>query len=209
MNTDDEKKSDNLVASSFIRVHPCSSVANSLFFLRALRDSVVNRPMTDPLLSTLRKGVATPAMPLALTAQRKLDERRQRALARYYIAAGQTVDVSMGNANVIRQGDANAMSIAAFAHASTPPFVLNVAGPELLSVRALAPEFGRLLNKPVTITGTESGTALLNNGQLGHRLYGYPRVPLQQILHWTATWIQQGGQTLNKPTHFEARDGKF
>src|SRR6478672_9632881 len=44
--------------------------------------------MTDQLLSTLRRGVAIPAMPLALTSARKLDERRQRALARYYIAAG-------------------------------------------------------------------------------------------------------------------------
>src|SRR3954471_8064897 len=44
--------------------------------------------MTDQALSILRKGVAIPAMPLALTAQRKLDERRQRALVRYYIAAG-------------------------------------------------------------------------------------------------------------------------
>jgi nucleoside-diphosphate-sugar epimerase len=125
------------------------------------------------------------------------------------VAAGQPVDVSMGNANVIWQGDANAMTIAAFAHAAAPPFVLNVAGPELLSVRNIAEEFGRLLGKPATITGTETGTALLNNGQLGHRLYGYPRVPLQQILRWTAAWIQQGGQTLGKPTHFETRDGKF
>jgi dihydrodipicolinate synthase/N-acetylneuraminate lyase len=38
--------------------------------------------------STLQRGVAIPAMPLALNAQRKLDERRQRALCRYYIAAG-------------------------------------------------------------------------------------------------------------------------
>lgn len=38
--------------------------------------------------STLQEGTAIPAHPLALTAQRKLDERRQRALARYYIAAG-------------------------------------------------------------------------------------------------------------------------
>ena len=36
----------------------------------------------------LQRGVAVPASPLALTAQRKLDERRQRALWRYYIAAG-------------------------------------------------------------------------------------------------------------------------
>lgn len=38
--------------------------------------------------SALRAGLAIPAHPLALTAARKLDERRQRALARYYLAAG-------------------------------------------------------------------------------------------------------------------------
>jgi hypothetical protein len=36
----------------------------------------------------LRKGLVIPASPLALTAERKLDERRQRALWRYYFAAG-------------------------------------------------------------------------------------------------------------------------
>jgi dihydrodipicolinate synthase/N-acetylneuraminate lyase len=36
----------------------------------------------------LREGVAIPAHPLALTAARQLDERRQRALTRYYLAAG-------------------------------------------------------------------------------------------------------------------------
>jgi len=36
----------------------------------------------------LRSGVAIPAHPLALTAQRRLDERRQRALTRYYYDAG-------------------------------------------------------------------------------------------------------------------------
>src|ERR1700677_2194719 len=34
------------------------------------------------------RGVAIPAHPLALNSQRKLDERRQRALSRYYLAAG-------------------------------------------------------------------------------------------------------------------------
>ncbi len=42
----------------------------------------------DSAIAVLRQGVAIPAMPLALTAGRKLDERRQRALCRYYIAAG-------------------------------------------------------------------------------------------------------------------------
>ena len=43
----------------------------------------------DPAVRrTLEHGVVIPAHPLALTSQRKLDERRQRALTRYYAAAG-------------------------------------------------------------------------------------------------------------------------
>jgi hypothetical protein len=40
------------------------------------------------VLAALRRGVAIPAHPLALNAERKLDRRRQRALARYYLDAG-------------------------------------------------------------------------------------------------------------------------
>jgi len=42
----------------------------------------------QPVLEALRRGLVIPAHPLALTAERKLDERRQRALGRYYLAAG-------------------------------------------------------------------------------------------------------------------------
>src|ERR1700744_3224544 len=44
--------------------------------------------MNAEIRETLAKGTAIPAHPLALNASRKLDERRQRALSRYYIAAG-------------------------------------------------------------------------------------------------------------------------
>jgi dihydrodipicolinate synthase/N-acetylneuraminate lyase len=44
--------------------------------------------MNQKIRAMLDKGVAIPAHPLALNAARKLDERRQRALSRYYIAAG-------------------------------------------------------------------------------------------------------------------------
>jgi dihydrodipicolinate synthase/N-acetylneuraminate lyase len=47
--------------------------------------------MSDPKMSArehLRSGVVIPAHPLALTPSRKLDERRQRALSRYYLDAG-------------------------------------------------------------------------------------------------------------------------
>jgi hypothetical protein len=52
-------------------------------------------------------------------------------------------------------------------------------------------------------------TALLSNASLSHRLFGYPRVPLRQMIELTAGWLKQGGKTLNKPTHFQERNGKF
>ena len=48
-----------------------------------------NHPMPrEDALASLKRGVAIPAHPLALTREGKLDERRQRALTRYYLAAG-------------------------------------------------------------------------------------------------------------------------
>jgi dihydrodipicolinate synthase/N-acetylneuraminate lyase len=45
-------------------------------------------PLPAEIRTVLQRGVVLPAMPLALTPQRRLDERRQRALCRYYEAAG-------------------------------------------------------------------------------------------------------------------------
>jgi nucleoside-diphosphate-sugar epimerase len=125
------------------------------------------------------------------------------------VLAGEPVELGMGHLNAIWQADANAMALAAFGHVASPPFVLNVAGPETLSVRRVAEELGRLLGRPVRLEGAEAADALLSNGQLGHRLFGYPRVGPGQMIRWIADWLRRGGPTLGKPTHFEVRDGKF
>jgi nucleoside-diphosphate-sugar epimerase len=125
------------------------------------------------------------------------------------VREGRPVDLSMGYLNAIWQADANAMALASFGRVSTPPFVVNVAGPELLSVRSIAEQFGRLFGLPVSFQGTENADALLSNGQMGHRLFGPQRVSAEQMVHWIADWIGRGGETLGKPTHFEVRDGKF
>jgi nucleoside-diphosphate-sugar epimerase len=123
--------------------------------------------------------------------------------------AGEPVSLAMGYLNALWQGDANAMALCAFGHAGSPPFVVNLAGPETLSVRRVAEEFGRLLGRDVTFTGTEAPDALLSNGQLGHQLFGYPRVGPRQMMAWVADWVKRGGPTLDKPTHFESREGRF
>lgn len=123
--------------------------------------------------------------------------------------AGQAIDLAMGNFNVIWQGDANAQALQAFDHVASPPFVVNITGPELLSVRRIAEEFGRLFGKEVAFRGQEAGDALLSNAQQALGLFGYPRVGVQQMVSWVADWVRRGGPTLGKPTHFKTRDGKF
>jgi hypothetical protein len=121
----------------------------------------------------------------------------------------QPIDLAMGAFNAIWQGDANAAVLAAFDHLSVPPCVINVAGPEQLSVRSVALEFGRLLGKRVTLRGAEAADALLSNAQMSHRLFGYPRVAARQMLEWIADWVRRGGESLERPTHFQVRDGNF
>lgn len=121
----------------------------------------------------------------------------------------QPVDLDMGAFNAIWQADANAAVLQSFDHLATPPRVLNVAGPELLSVRRVAEDFGRLLGKRVTLRGHEAADALLSNAQLAHRLFGYPRIAARQMVEWIADWVRRGGETLDKPTHFQVRDGNF
>ncbi|HWE95137.1 MAG TPA: NAD-dependent epimerase/dehydratase family protein [Tepidisphaeraceae bacterium] len=119
------------------------------------------------------------------------------------------IDLTMGNLNAIWQADANAAAIRAFEHVASPPLVLNLTGPETLSIRTLCEELGRHLGKQPTFLGSESPSAYLNNAALCHDLFGYPTVGIRQLLAWTADWVNRGGDTLGKPTHFETRDGKF
>lgn len=48
----------------------------------------MSQPLPPAVKALLQRGTVIPALPLALTADRRLDERRQRALCRYYVAAG-------------------------------------------------------------------------------------------------------------------------
>ncbi len=125
------------------------------------------------------------------------------------VHAGIPIDLAMGNANVIWQGDANARVIRSFGLCQSPPRVLNITGPETMSIRWLATRLGELMDREPVFEGTESDTALLSNAAESHKLFGYPTVPLEQVVEWAAYWVLTDGATLNKPTHFEARDGKF
>lgn len=125
------------------------------------------------------------------------------------ILCGQPIEVSMGYLNTIWQGDANAMTLCAFDMLRTPPHVLNMTGPDVISQREVALRLAKALSRQAEIIGQESPTALLNNAHYAYQYWGAPQVTTDQLIEAVAAWTNSGGRLLGKPTHFEARDGKF
>jgi len=125
------------------------------------------------------------------------------------VAAGEPIDLRMGYVNAVWQGDAAALAIQCLPHAAVPPFIVNVTGPETLSVRDVALEVGRVLGREPVFAGREESDALLSNTSLARSLFGPPTVSAETLLAWTAEWVRAGGQTLGKATRFEEREGNF
>lgn len=125
------------------------------------------------------------------------------------VKEGRSIDVNMGLVNVIWQGDANEMAIRSLLLCGSPAVTLNITGPETVSVRWLAERFGEAFGVKPQFTGTEQRTALLSNASASHHLLGYPSVSLRQMMDWTVAWVNAGGDTLGKPTHFQQREGVF
>ena len=119
------------------------------------------------------------------------------------------INLTMGHVNVIWQGDANEFAIRSLLRCSYPAEILNVTGGKVLEVKELAFQIGNYLGKSPTFAGKPADTALLSNSGRALQIFGKPRVSIAQMCNWTATWIKSGGTQLNKPTHFQTRDGKF
>jgi len=119
------------------------------------------------------------------------------------------VNLLTGSVNVIWQSDANEMAIRSLLHCKSPSKILNITGPETVSVRWLAHEFGKHFGMEPQFINEEQPTALLSNAAESFRLFGYPQVTLKEMIAITANWLKSGGETINKPTHFQERKGQY
>ncbi|MCI0331867.1 MAG: NAD-dependent epimerase/dehydratase family protein [Planctomycetes bacterium] len=122
---------------------------------------------------------------------------------------GETVSLDMGYFNVIWQRDACDIILRSLAFTAVPPRIINVTGAERVSCRQVCEQFGELFGRKVHFDGMESPTALLSDARQAIQLFGRPTVTLDAMLTMTADWFNRGGETWNKPTHFQVRDGKF
>ena len=125
------------------------------------------------------------------------------------VFSGEAVDVTVPAFNVIWQRDANSYALRALELCAMPPRILNVTGPELLRTRETALWFARRFGRDARFTGTEGFTALLSDASSCFEQLGAPTVTAEQLFEMVAVWVESGGASLNKPTHFEVADGKF
>ncbi len=121
----------------------------------------------------------------------------------------QPVDLTMGYVNVIWQGDANEYALRALRYCQSPPKLMNITGTDTLKVQELALRFGELFGKNPVFENEPEPTALLSNAGEMARTFGEPQISPDQMIYWVAEWIKKGGPSLNKPTHFQERKGKF
>jgi len=119
------------------------------------------------------------------------------------------IDLRMGYANVIWQTDANRGIIQSFSLCSVPPAIINLTGPDIISVRETAEKFGKMFNKKPVFVNKEERTALLSDSSLFWKTFGGTDTDVDQMIKWIGNWLKKGNPTLNKPTHFETKNGRF
>ena len=122
---------------------------------------------------------------------------------------GKPVDVSVPAVNVLWQGDANSYALRSIALCESPARILNVTGPEAISVLRVATYFAQQFGKSLKLTSEPGRLALLNNAGACHAALGYPGVTANDLMSAVAAWVGSGGASLHKETKFQVTDGKF
>lgn len=125
------------------------------------------------------------------------------------ILKGEPISLSTPCFNFIWQGSANEIAIRGLLHAKAPANIMNVTGPETVSIKKAAIELGKFLGKEPIFEGEAGNDAYLNDASLAMETFGYPAVPVKTLIRWQAEYILDGGRTLDKPTHFEERKGSY
>ncbi|MHC4203714.1 MAG: NAD-dependent epimerase/dehydratase family protein [Planctomycetota bacterium] len=127
----------------------------------------------------------------------------------FKILNDEQIDLTMGAVNLIWQRDANDYIIRAITLAKSPPAILNVTGPETIPIHRLAEQIGKTLDKKPKFVSKEAPSALLSNASYCHNMFGLPQTTLEQMVTMITKWVVAGKMTLNKPTKYEIRNGKF
>lgn len=119
------------------------------------------------------------------------------------------LDITSSHANIIWQGDANESAIRCLLHCKSPVEILNVTGKEMIRLKTVAEKFGQSFGREPVFVGTESDECLLSNASKSIEWFGENLVTVDEMIDMVSDWVKNGGETIDKPTHFQERKGNF
>ena len=125
------------------------------------------------------------------------------------IMKGEPISLTTPSFKLIWQGSANEVAIRGLLHASAPACIMNVTGPETVSIKKAAIELGKYLGKEPIFANECGNDTFLIDASAAIETFGYPEVSAKTLIRWQAEWLLDGGRTLGKPTHFEERGGSY
>lgn len=126
-----------------------------------------------------------------------------------WVKNGTPIPLATGNVNIHWQGDAINQFARLLTHVETPASPINIGGPETVSVRRIATEFGELFGIEPLFEGEESDHVLLVNCDHAAALLGNPVVPVSSMVRWVADWVSKDKPIYGKPSKFQVRTGIF
>lgn len=126
-----------------------------------------------------------------------------------WVKNGTPIPLATGNVNIQWQGDALNHFARLLKHCDTPSSPINIGGPECVSVRRVATEFGRIFGIDPVFEGEESDYALFVNCDEAASLLGNPTVSVNTMIRWVADWVSEDKPLYGKPSKFQVRTGIF
>lgn len=121
---------------------------------------------------------------------------------------GRPIDLSTGHVNVIWQGEANSQILRCLNHCTTPTAPINISG-KTTSVRWIAQAFASRMGKEPVFEGCAAETGWVIDTAAAESLFGPHDISLECMIGWTADWVVRDMAALDKPTHYEVRDGAY
>lgn len=125
-----------------------------------------------------------------------------------WVLNGVTIPLETGTVNIMWQGDAINQFARLLRHCTIPAGPINIGGPEAVSVRRVATEFGSIFGVQPQFSGEEAESLYVNCDRAADVL-GNPTVPINTMIRWVADWVKEGQPTLGKPSKFQVRSGIF
>jgi len=119
------------------------------------------------------------------------------------------ISITTPAVNFIWQGSANEQALRCLFHCKAPAEIMNVTGPEIVSVKQAAETMGEMMGIEPIFCGEPQNDAYLLNSMKACSIFGYPSVSAGTLMRWQVEWLEDTGIILGKPTHFEERKGSY